>query len=316
MSEQAKETAAPEPTKAEAAEAVAAKEDPKKAESVAPVEIKVAAEPRAATEPAEAPSRRRSLPPYVAQAAALACALGIGWAAGHAASATKRAPDPAEKALLSVDWTGMASGLQKGQMEAARMAADIQALKGTLGGLKDSVERAKQDAAGRFAQVSERLDRAQKADQEVAARLAALAERADLGPKLAQVAERLDRMEKHAAAAHAAAAQAVAKPVVAATSEPLRTGSIPEAKPVPPQEVPRSEHAKAEPRPEKAMPIEGWVLREVYDGMALIEGRNKRLHEIAPGQSLPGIGKVEAIERRGRAWVVVTNRGIITSQPW
>ena len=64
------------------------------------------------------------------------------------------------------------------------------------------------------------------------------------------------------------------------------------------------------------MPIEGWVLREVYDGIALIEGRNQRLYEVEPGQSLPGIGKVETIEKRGRSWVVITSKGIITSQAW
>ena len=78
-------------------------------------------------------------------------------------------------------------------------------------------------------------------------------------------------------------------------------------------EQPKTEQPKSEA---KVTPIEGWVLREVYDGVALIEGRNKRLLEIAPGQSLAGVGRVESIERRGRSWVVVTTRGIITSQPW
>ena len=142
-----------------------------------------------------------------------------------------------------------------------------------------------------------------------------MAERADSGPRLAQIVERLDRMEKQAVAGHV-------KPATAASAAeaPLRTGSIPEQKPVPPSDVGRSEQAKTEARveakPEPKAAIEGWVLREVYDGVALIEGRNKRLLEVAPGQSLSGIGRVEAIEKRGRSWVVVTNRGIITSQPW
>ena len=123
-------------------------------------------------------------------------------------------------------------------------------------------------------------------------------------------------MEKQAVAGHAKPAATVAS----AAEVPLRTGSIPEQKPVPPSDVGRSEQAKteakAEAKPEPKPAIEGWVLREVYDGVALIEGRNKRLLEVAPGQSLTGIGRVEAIEKRGRSWVVVTNRGIITSQPW
>ena len=303
--------------KAETAVAAEAAKPDTAAASAAPIEIKVAPEPRPAV--AEAPARRRSLSPYAAKAAALAGAVAIGWAAGHATSAMRRAADPAEKALLAVDWHGVASGLQKSQADAVRMAADVQALKGTLAGLKDAVDRAKQEAAGRFAQVTERLDRTQKIEQEVATRVSALAERVDTGPRLAQIVERLDRMEKQAVAGHVKPAATVAS----AAEVPLRTGSIPEQKPVPPSDVGRSEQAnqakteaQAEAKPEPKPAIEGWVLREVYDGVALIEGRNKRLLEVAPGQSLTGIGRVEAIEKRGRSWVVVTNRGIITSQPW
>src|SRR5215217_2530106 len=301
--------------KAETAVAAEAAKPDAAAASPAPVEIEVAPEPRPAPA-AEAPARRRSLSPYAAKAAALAGAVAIGWAAGHATSAARRTADPASKALLAVDWNGVASGLQKSQADAVRMAADVQALKGTLAGLKDSIDRGKQEAAGRFAQVTERLDRAQKIEQEVATRVSALAERVDSGPRLAQIVERLDRMEKQAVAGHAKPAATVAS----AAEVPLRTGSIPEQKPVPPSDVGRSEQAKtegkAEAKPEPKPAIEGWVLREVYDGVALIEGRNKRLLEVAPGQSLTGIGRVEAIEKRGRSWVVVTNRGIITSQPW
>jgi hypothetical protein len=313
---QPKETPAAKADASHKAETAVASEAPKPdtaAASAAPVEITVTPEPRPG---AEAPARRRSLSPYAAKAAALAGAVAIGWAAGHATSAMRRAADPAEKALLAVDWHGVASGLQKSQADAVRMAADVQALEGTLAGLKDAVERAKQEAAGRFAQVTERLDRTQKMEQEVATRASALAERVDSGPRLAQIVERLDRMEKQAVAGHVKPAATVAS----AAEVPLRTGSIPEQKPVPPSDVGRSEQAKteakAEAKPEPKPAIEGWVLREVYDGVALIEGRNKRLLEVAPGQSLTGIGRVEAIEKRGRSWVVVTNRGIITSQPW
>lgn len=301
--------------KAETAVAAEAAKPDAAAASPAPVEIEVAPEPRPAPA-AEAPARRRSLSPYAAKAAALAGAVAIGWAAGHARSATRRTADPASKALLAVDWNGVASGLQKSQADAVRMAADVQALKGTLAGLKDSIDRGKQEAAGRFAQVTERLDRTQKIEQEVATRVSALAERVDSGPRLAQIVERLDRMEKPAVVGHVKPTATVAS----AAEVPLRTGSIPEQKPVPPSDVGRSEQSKtegkAEAKPEPKAAIEGWVLREVYDGVALIEGRNKRLLEVAPGQSLTGIGRVEAIEKRGRSWVVVTNRGIITSQPW
>lgn len=60
-------------------------------------------------------------------------------------------------------------------------------------------------------------------------------------------------------------------------------------------------------------PVDGWVLREVYNGAALVEGRDRRLYEVMPGAFVPGMGRVEAIERRGSRWVVLTDRGIIGS---
>jgi hypothetical protein len=64
------------------------------------------------------------------------------------------------------------------------------------------------------------------------------------------------------------------------------------------------------------MPLEGWVLHDVQRGVALVESRNGRLHEIVAGQNLPTVGRVEAIERRGKSWVVVTAKGLITSGRW
>ena len=61
----------------------------------------------------------------------------------------------------------------------------------------------------------------------------------------------------------------------------------------------------------KSEPVDGWVLREVYNGAALVENRNRRLYEVMPGGILPGVGRIEGIERRGARWVVVTDKGFI-----
>jgi uncharacterized membrane-anchored protein YhcB (DUF1043 family) len=327
--EQQKESAAPE--KAEKSErpeeAPVVASEPAKAVEAAPAAIEIPAieiaaiESAAASEPVPAAPARR-WPSYLARAATVLAALGIGWAAGHAAT-TMRAPaaDPAHQALMAIDWAGFAAGLQTVRSDSTRMAADLQALKGSLTGLKETADRAKQEAAGRFGQVAERLERIHKTDQEVAAKLAGLAERLekaerDSHARLAAAVERLEKSERALAAQAAkpavqAALQppAPAAPPVPAADAPLRTGSIPDQA--------LAEGGKSEqPKADKAAPIEGWVLREVYDGVALIEGRNRRLLEIAPGQSLAGVGRVESIERRGRSWVVVTTRGVITSQPW
>ena len=77
-----------------------------------------------------------------------------------------------------------------------------------------------------------------------------------------------------------------------------------------PVEAATREEAPA-PKPAKTEPVDGWVLREVYDGAALVENRNRRLYEVMPGGVLPGVGRIEAIERRGARWVVVTDKGFI-----
>ena len=53
------------------------------------------------------------------------------------------------------------------------------------------------------------------------------------------------------------------------------------------------------------------MLRDVYGGVALLEGRSGGLREVAPGEYVPGVGEIRSIERRSRGWVVVTSRGII-----
>jgi hypothetical protein len=58
--------------------------------------------------------------------------------------------------------------------------------------------------------------------------------------------------------------------------------------------------------------VTGWVLREVFDGAAMVESRHG-LYEVVPGAKLPGLGRVETIRRQDGRWVVVTPKGIIVS---
>jgi hypothetical protein len=70
--------------------------------------------------------------------------------------------------------------------------------------------------------------------------------------------------------------------------------------------------APGEAKPSKPAVVEGWVLRSVSDGVALIEGRHGII-EIEPGDSLPGIGRIHEIKRQDGHWVVVTPKGLIVS---
>lgn len=56
--------------------------------------------------------------------------------------------------------------------------------------------------------------------------------------------------------------------------------------------------------------VEGWVLRDVQRGTAVIEGR-MGLIEVDQGDVVPGLGRIEAIRKQDGRWVVVTSKGLI-----
>lgn len=58
--------------------------------------------------------------------------------------------------------------------------------------------------------------------------------------------------------------------------------------------------------------VPGWTLRRVYDGAALIEGR-EGIIEVEPGTTIPGLGRIEDIKKHDGRWAVFTSRGIIVT---
>jgi hypothetical protein len=115
----------------------------------------------------------------------------------------------------------------------------------------------------------------------------------DSSAQFAKIADRLDRIERRtSAAADTTGSTTPARAAAAAVPEPR----------LPPT-----------PRAADRQVVEGWVLRDIYDGRALVESRFGGLYEIGPGANLPGVGRVETIRRQDGRWVVVTSRGIIAS---
>ena len=147
-----------------------------------------------------------------------------------------------------------------------------------LAALKNSVDQAAKLSATQAGKTSDRFDKAEKAQ-------------ADAATRLAKLGEAVDRLKTTPVAA--------ATPVAATPAKDV-TGSI---APVP------------TPKPEVArLPtVEGWVLREVADGGAIIEGRQGAF-EVFAGDPIPGLGRVDAIRRQDGRWVVVTSRGLIVSR--
>jgi hypothetical protein len=60
----------------------------------------------------------------------------------------------------------------------------------------------------------------------------------------------------------------------------------------------------------KPATVDGWVVRDVYRGTALIEGRMGVI-EVDQGDVVPGLGRVDAIRKQDGRWVVVTPKGLI-----
>ena len=147
-------------------------------------------------------------------------------------------------------------------------------LSGDLAALKSGLETANRNATTQLNRIGERLDRAERAQAEPSA-------------KLARIMETLDRLDRRTAS--------TALP--ASAPAPDITGSV----------------TSVEKQQAKLPALEGWRLRDVYAGRAVLESRTGTLYEVGPGSMLPGVGKVETIKRVDGKFVITTPKGTITA---
>jgi hypothetical protein len=71
--------------------------------------------------------------------------------------------------------------------------------------------------------------------------------------------------------------------------------------------------ARLAPVPEtRPTTIDGWTLREVVDGTAVLEGPDG-VRRVRRGDTVPGLGRVVAILRWGNRLIVATSRGFIST---
>ncbi|KQT53331.1 hypothetical protein ASG52_04165 [Methylobacterium sp. Leaf456] len=189
------------------------------------------------------------------------------------------------------------AGIEAGRAETLRLSQEVERLARTASALREaseatrtetkalggSIGRLEQGLDKRFATLS---DTFAQAEREQGARLAGLT--LTVEKKLQATVPAPPKPE----------ARIETKPEIRpeAKPEPVQTGSLPD---------------RAKPET-----VEGWAVRDVYDGVAILEDRRRRLVEVGAGDAVPGVGRVEAIERRGRNWVVVTRQGLITPQAW
>ena len=267
-------------------------------EEIAPAAGQATVPAGRATVPAAVNGNRLTRP--AAAAAAILLAVTGGWFGAQALSN----PSPEHP------WSETATALRQSREDVVRLGEDVKALKAALDILKDGIDRARTDAVAKQAQLVERLERSDRMPQETSTRIAQLGAQLDRietaakdpGAKLAALGERLDRIERQIAAVKPAAAPATG-PVAAASAAVAPGPAVPDA---------TGQTGSPDPRL-KETPVEGWVLHEVQGGVALIESRNRRLFEVGPGEVIPGVGRVETIEKRGKRWVVVTAKGIIST---
>jgi len=70
---------------------------------------------------------------------------------------------------------------------------------------------------------------------------------------------------------------------------------------------------KLVPTPDtKPTTIEGWTLRDIINGTAVLEGPNGTWR-VARGDTVPGLGKVESIFRWGNRLIVATSSGLVST---
>jgi hypothetical protein len=164
----------------------------------------------------------------------------------------------------------------------ARIDADITALKA-------SVEHTTKMGMSQFNKTSDRLDKVEKAQAEPAAKLA----------ELSKTVDKLRATPPAAPAVVAAATPAAAKEVTGTVTAPATATAAPAA-------PPKTEVARLPT-------VEGWVLRNVANGGALIEGR-QGIYEVYAGDPVPGLGRVDAIRKQDGRWVVVTTKGLVVAR--
>jgi hypothetical protein len=139
-------------------------------------------------------------------------------------------------------------------------------------GLKATIEGSAKQSNAQVAKITDRLDRADKTQSDTAA-------------KVARSSESLDRIDHR----------------LTGNASGEATGAVPSASLAPGP-------GAADPR---RTILDGWVLRDLYNGGAMIQSPRGGILEVFPGDNVPGLGHVDAIRRQDGRWVVATSRGLI-----
>jgi uncharacterized protein YidB (DUF937 family) len=244
--------------------------------------------------PRRASPRREQRFAYGPHAAVALCLFGFAWAAGaYFSSGQSRlygVKPPAAGTVVPQE-----SAERAEMSRAQKMAEDIQALKADVEALKAAQSQPGKDATA----VEDLKTRLDAVKTETAASIADLAGKVEQMERKTQVAVPLAKLPLE---------NAHGKRTTAGRSDALNPSQNPAARGNP---RPLGSLSRAATRPQL---ITNWVVRDVYDGVALVESPRGSI-EVAPGEIIPGAGTVESIERRGGGWIVITSRGLVDYAP-
>ncbi len=294
--------------------------DPEKS-APPPVEVVPAVEPdeRRPLLAEQAKTRRRR-PLMVAAGLAILALLGASalygrQSGGTFAAAVATSGDLVKASLTSVIGSG---GRDDGRPKTDDLSAALtqvtsrlDRIESTYGARLDQLgQRSDPNASARLADLSTRLDVLEKKAaapapnsgelSELESKLEKLEKKAAVAPspakELADLATRVDKLEKRTAAGP----DGPANP--GADVGPKHAAPVAKDQPSPPNGDARSAAAKPV--------LRGYSVSDVQNGFAVVESRYGS-QEVAPGDFIPGAGRVLRIERRGGDWYVLTSNGVI-----
>jgi hypothetical protein len=204
-------------------------------------------------------------------------------------------------AMATIGVMRLAAADAVGTSESQAVEASVSRIDADILALKAGLEHATTTSLSQFNKANDRLDKIEKAQAEPAS-------------KLAKLSEAMDRLRiPPAATAPATAAAATATPATtrdvtgSVTSSSANAAATSSASSAPPAPAPPKTEVARLPK------VDGWVLRDVNHGGALIEGR-QGLYEVYAGDPVPGLGKVDAIRKQDGRWVVVTTKGLVVAR--
>ncbi len=215
-------------------------------------------------------------------------AIGAAAAAAHVHELRVASAQEAQARMLTHRLDAMSRRLET--FEATRSRDELANIRKVLAEIKTGAASTR-DMGGAVSQLASRMD---KIEKEQGARLDKLGDRIDrdAAARLANITARLEKLE-----AKTVVASAPAKPSPKANLAKTSPGV---------SYAPTGSIERTPPR------LRNFFLAEIHNGYAMIDSPAGEF-AVAPGDVVPGGGRVLRIERRGRDWAVVTTQGRIVA---